>query len=178
MLRALTPIKLNPMKKLYNLTIIALLLISGCTKEEVIKDPPPPEDPVAELEQLADKYLLAWNNKDLNTLDQITADDGEYYGSDPLEIMDKQGLMDMYELFFQDTTSSYLYTVDMRKIRLSPDGCSAIIMERITFPEWSPKMPMCQTSNLVKLNGSWIIDFICWGFIIKNDDVEVVNDIL
>ncbi len=132
----------------------------------------------ATLEKISDRYLDAWNKKDLKTLEQLTADDGEFYGSDPEEVMDKQALMEMYSRFFEDTTSSYLYTVDSRKIRISPGGNSAVIMERITFPEWSPKMPMCQTLHVINTNGHWTIDFICWGFIIKNDDVERLNDLL
>ncbi len=165
------------MKKFYILSILAVLFISGCSKDD-------DEDIVdinaikAAIEQLSDQYLEAWNNKDLNKLDQLTADNGEYYGSDPSEIMDKEALLAMYSLFFEDTTSSYLYTVNLRKVRVSPDGNSAIIMERITFPEWSPKMPMCQTMHLENSGGYWKIDFICWGFIIKNEDVPMVNDIL
>ena len=132
----------------------------------------------AAVEEISDRYLDAWNNKDLKTLDQLTANDGEFYGSDPEEVMDKQALMKMYSRFFEDTTSSYLYTVDSRSIRISPDGNSAVIMERITFPEWSPKMPMCQTLHVINTDGHWVIDFICWGFIIKNDDVERLNDAL
>ena len=165
------------MKKFYVLSILAVLLASGCSKEEdtVIQAQ---TVPIASLEEISDQYLEAWNNKDLNTLDQLTANDGEFYGSDPEEIMDKQALMEMYSLFFEDTSSSYIYTNNFRKIRITPDGNSAVIMERITFPEWSPKMPICQTSHLIKTKDNWKIDFISWGFIIKNDDVEKVNEIL
>ncbi len=157
--------------------IVGLVISSSCSKNE---DSPPvnPEDIIAAVEAVSDQYLQAWNEKDLNTLDQLTSNDGEFYGSDPTEIMDKPALLEMYSLFFEDTTSSYMYTVNMRKIRVSPDANSAIIMERITFPEWSPKMPMCQTSHLVNDGGVWTIDFICWGFIIKNDDVVKVNEVL
>ena len=165
------------MKYSYVLLILTVLLASGCSKE-TNTDIQDQTELTAAIEEISDQYLEAWNNKDLSTLDQLTDDDGKYYGSDPEEIMDKQALLDMYSLFFEDTTSSYLYTVDLRKISVSPDGNSAVIMERITFPEWSPKMPMCQTSHLVNTNGYWKIDFICWGFIIKNDDVERINDIL
>ena len=164
------------MKNIYVLSIIALLLVSGCSNRENT-DTLDQTKLIASLEKVSDQYLEAWNNKDLNTLDKLTANDGEYYGSDPEEIMDKQALMEMYSLFFEDTSSSYLYTNNFRKIRISPDGNSAVIMERITFPEWSPKMPICQTSHLIKTKDNWKIDFISWGFIIKNDDVEKVNEI-
>ena len=164
------------MKNIYVLSIIALLLVSGCSNRENT-DTLDQTKLIASLEKISDQYLEAWNNKDLNTLDQLTANDGEYYGSDPEEIMDKQALMEMYSLFFEDTSSSYIYTNNFRKIRITPDGNSAVIMERITFPEWSPKMPICQTSHLIKTKDNWKIDFISWGFIIKNDDVEKVNEI-
>jgi len=165
------------MKNFYLLFILSVLIASGCSKEKETYNPDPAEL-TKTIEQIADQYLEAWNNKDLITLDELTTDDGEFYGSDPQEIMDKTALMDMYTLFFTDTTSSYLYTVDLRKIKVSYNGTSALIMERITFPEWSPKMPMCQTSHLILEADQWKIDFICWGFIIKNDDVPAVNDIL
>jgi SnoaL-like domain len=164
------------MKTIYFLTILAILFASGCTDEN--NNNPDPTLLVSEVEEIADKYLEAWNAKDINTLDQMTADDGEYYGSDPEEIMDKPALLQMYSSFFEDPTSSYKYTVELRKIRITPDANEAIIMERIIFPEWSAKMPMCQTTHLINTNGNWKIDFISWGFIIKNDDVVKVNEIL
>jgi len=165
------------MKNLYVLLILSLLIVSGCSKENVTVDQDH-SDLAVVIEEIADQYLEAWNNKDILKLDQLTDNDGEFYGSDPEEIMDKTALMEMYSQFFTDTTSSYLYNVDLRKIKISYNGNSALIMERITFPEWSPKMPMCQTSHLTLVDSQWKIDFISWGFIIKNDDVPNVNDIL
>lgn len=165
------------MKKFYLLLILSVLIVSGCSKENITHDQDQSELTLV-IEQIADQYREAWNNKDVLKLDQLTDDDGEFYGSDPDEIMDKAALLEMYSLFFTDTTSSYLYTVDLRKIKVSYNGNSALIMERITFPLWSPKMPMCQTSHLTLVDDQWKIDFICWGFIIKNDDVPSVNDIL
>lgn len=165
------------MKNLYLLLILSFLIASGCSKENITNDENQ-TDLVLVIEQIADQYLEAWNNKDLIKLDLLTDDDGEFYGSDPEEIMDKTALMEMYSQFFTDTTSSYLYTVDLRKIKVSYNRNSALIMERITFPSWSPKMPMCQTSHLTLVGDQWKIDFISWGFIIKNDDVPRVNDIL
>lgn len=165
------------MRNIYILLIIVFLFACGCTNRENA-DAPDQAKLIASLEKISDQYLVAWNNKDLNTLDELTSDKGEYYGSAPEEIMDKQGLMEMYSLFFEDTTSSYKYTVDSRNIRISSDGNSVIIYERIIFQKWSPEMPLCQTSHLIKIKGKWKIDFISWGFIIKNGDVEKVNEIL
>ncbi len=92
--------------------------------------------------------------------------------------MDKTAFLEMCSQFFADTTAAYSYNVDMRKIKISPGGKSAVIMERITFPEWNPQMPICQTSHLVQTNDQWKIDFISLGFIIKNDDVAKVNEAL
>lgn len=165
------------MKNFYFLLILAILFANGCCDKEQTKVQDKAKL-IASLEEISDQYLEAWNNQDINTIDKLIAGDGEFYGSDPEEIMDKPALLEMYSTFFGDTTSSYSYTVNYRKIKISPDGNSAVIMERITFPDWSPKMPMCQTSRLINTDGSWKIDFMCNGFIIKNDDVEKVNEIL
>ncbi|NOY51889.1 MAG: nuclear transport factor 2 family protein [Chlorobi bacterium] len=165
------------MKKFYFLLIFLFLIASGCSKKNDTYNQDS-SDLVLAVEQIANQYFEAWNNKDLTKLNQLTADDGEFYGSDPEEIMDKTALLDMYSQFFADTTNSYLYNVDLRKIKVSSTGNSALIMERITFPAWSPKMPMVQTSHLTLVADEWIIDFISWGFIIKNDDVPKVNEIL
>jgi len=159
------------------IVILAFILACGCTSETKTKKQDQSEQ-IKSIEQIAEQYLEAWNNKNINKFDQLTTEDGQYYGSDPEEIMDKAALLQMYSQFFADTTTSYQYTVNLRKIKISTSGKSAVIMERITFPEWSPKMPMCQTIHLELKDKQWKIDFICWGFIIKNDDVTKVNEVL
>lgn len=165
------------MKRLINLILFTTIITLSCTTEIENKS-----ENTAEINsiiiQLADKYLASWNSKNLNSLDSLIAEDGKFYGSDPDEIMDKAALFGMYTSFFSDTTSDYQYTVNMRNIKIAANGKSAIVMERIIFPAWSPKMPMCQTSHFIKTGDSWKIDFISWGFIIKNEDVPKLNHAL
>lgn len=129
------------------------------------------------IEQLADQYNELWNTEDLEALKNMVADDGQFYGSDPSEIMDKTSLLEMYQQFFNDSTS-ISYDVLLRETKVSSSGKSAIVMERISFSEWSPKMPMSQTSHYVKSDDKWEIDFIVWGFVLKNEDVGKVNKAL
>ena len=127
--------------------------------------------------QLADKYLKAWNAKDMNTLMAITADKGMYFGSDPSEIMDKTSMATMFAQVFADTTANYSYTIDLREIKLAKDGESALVVEYLNMP-WAAKLQLRQTFHCVQSAQSWKIDFIAWGFIAKNEDVEKLNEVL
>ena len=165
------------MNLLFFLSLFTLVIFTGCTSE--IENEPKNTDEINTIiNQIADKYIDCWNNKNLEALDSMIANDGQFYGSDPNEIMDKTGLFEMYTAFFADTTSDYQYNVNLRKIKIALNKSTAIVMERITFPAWSPKMPMCQTTQFINLDGVWKIDFISWGFIIANDDVPMLNQAL
>ena len=165
------------MKLIYFSLIIVLLFASACTQNEKI-DIDDHSTLITVLQKFSDSYLEAWNDKDLNALNKLTSNGGQYFGSDPEEIMDKNALLEMYSSFFEDESSSYIYRVDSRKIIISPGGNSAVIYERIIFDDWSPNMPLCQTSHLIKTKHTWKINFISWGFIIKNDEVVKINKIL
>lgn len=174
------------MKKLFLITLPIVFIFLACepknqSEHAIAKEVKMKTDLLKEtalIEKVAEEYKLAWNERNLQTMDVLTTKDGEFYGSDPTEIMDKTSLMEMFEEFFGDTTITYTYEVNMRKIRVAPDGNAAMMMERITLSLWSPKMPIVQASHLVKINGKWKFDFISWGFIIKNEDVETVNSAL
>lgn len=129
------------------------------------------------IEQLANQYRELWNTEDLEALKNLIANDGQFYGSDPSEIMDKALLLKMYQQFFEDSTN-ISYDVLLRNTKVSCSCKSAIVMERVSFKDWSPNMLMSQTFHYVKTGKKWEIDFIVWGFILKNEDVGKLNEIL
>lgn len=158
------------------LFLLALLIIAGCqpcdkteavdlaaVKESVIK--------------IADEYKDAWNNQNLDALNSIISQKGLYCGTDPSEIFDKEELFDLWEKALADSID-YSYTIDKRKIMLAEDGKSAIIMEYLNIKGWSPFLMGRQTIEVVKTDEHWEIDYISWGFLIKNEDVERVNKAL
>lgn len=165
------------MKKIYFLSIIIVMIVVGCQQKEQIEsvDLKATNDTVT---QLLDEYLDAWNAKDIDALNVMVADDGLYCGSDPSEILDKSSLMDMFIQVFSDTTYSYSYKVDVRKVKVAANGNFAIAMEHISMSGWSPLLKMRQTFQIVKTNNKWEIDYIGWGFLTKNENVEKLNNAL
>ena len=165
------------MKNLSLFLIIAVLIAAGCT--QTVEPETVDLDAVKEtVTKIADKYLDAWNSENLDVLTNMVTDDGMFFGTDPTELMDKKALLEMYAELFADTAVDYSYSIDTRKTKVAGNGSSAIVVEYITIGDWSSKMPLRQTSHIVKTEDNWKIDFISWGFIIRNEDVEKVNQAL
>lgn len=165
------------MKKSILFTIVTLFIIAGCTQQ--------PEVKVTDIDtnrknitKIADSYLNAWNTKNKDAIANLLADDGMYFGTDPSEILDNEGLLDMCTQLFSDTTTNYSYDVISRKIKLATDGNSALIIEYIDMDGWTPILKMRQTYQIVKTPSDWKIDFIEWGFIAKNEEVEELGKAL
>ena len=165
------------MKNIYFFLIIAVVITAGCNQKiktdsvdlSVMKDT---------IIQLDDKYMNAWNTKDIDVLDELIADDGMFFGTNPSELMDKTALIDMYTQLFSDTTANYSYDINIRKIKLAADGKSAIVVDYIDLFDWSPLIPLRHTSQFVKTCNNWKIDFIAWGLIAKNEDIDNLNEAL
>ncbi len=165
------------MKKIYFFAILAVILTAGCTPKvrteavdlNAVKDT---------IDQLAEKYLNALISRDIDVLATLVADDGLFCGTDPSELFDKPTLVNYWTQMISDTTNDYSYKVDQRKIRVAADGKSAIVMEYITAGSWSPVMKIRQTYQVVKNDNKWQIDYISWGFLVRNEDVGKVNKAL
>ncbi len=165
------------MKKLYFLAIVAAIIATGC--EPQVKTEPVDQNALnTEITQLADKYLNAWNSENIEVLSSMIADDGLFVGSDPTELMDKASLIKMYSNLFSDTLTDFSYDIDIRNIKLADDGKSAIVVEYFNIKDWSPIIPLRQTSQFVYNGDSWQIDFIAWGLIVKNENVDKLNKAL
>lgn len=164
------------MKNFYFLTILALILVAGCQPKAETEsvDLNAINDTV---NQLVDMYQDAWNNKDIDVFIALVSDDGLFFGSDPSEQMDKAGLIKMYSELFADTTD-FSYTSMMRKIKLSDDGKSAFVIEHISLAGWSPLIQMRQTFSFVNTDDNWIIDYLSWAFIARNEDMQKLNKAL
>ena len=121
-----------------------------------------------------DKYQEAYNTRNVSVLSTLLADNGVYCGTAPGEIFEKQNVIDLWEEVFADTTLNLEYSRDVREISIANDGKSAMVVERISVA-WSPKIQARQTFHLVENNDGWIIDFVSWAFLIKNEDVGKLN---
>ncbi len=164
------------MKKMKILFILVAIIATGC-QPKVENQSVSLIDINETLTQLADRYMNAWNTKDMDALMALASEDGMFCGSDPSELMDKASMELMFKQVFSDTISDYRYTIDVRKIKLASDAKSAIVMEHISMP-WSPKLKMRQTFQFVKCTDEWEINFLSWGFLANNEDVPILNKTL
>jgi len=165
------------MKKICFLAIIVVVITAACNPK-VQTETVDLNELNQTITQLADEYTNAWNAEDIDVLSELVSDEGLYCGSDPSEQLDKSSLLNMYSELFSDTIIDYSYVIDLRKIKLSADGNSALVMEHLTIDDWSPKIKMRQTYQFVKTNNDWKIDYISWSFIVKNDDIMKLNELM
>ncbi len=164
------------MKKIFLLAMVAMMIATGC-EHAIRTDVVDLKASKEAVLQIADEYKAAWNAEDIDALNQMIADDGLYCGTDPSEVLDKAALLDMWTTAFADSTD-YSYQIDQRKIRMAPNGKSAILVEHLVISGWSSILHVRQTYQIIKTGDSWGIDFISWGFMVKNEDVEHLNKAL
>ena len=148
--------------------IVAVMIITACQPK------PQPVDTAAAKESvnaLMEKYLTAWNGKDVNTLTSLLTEDGLFCGTDPTELMDKKTITDAWKQVFSDSTMKNTFTVDKRVIRVVSDGKSALVMEQHVSNPYTPKIPWRLIIQVVKTDDGWKIDFLSWNLIPKNEDI-------
>ena len=127
---------------------------------------------------LFDKYNSAFSAKDANMLIALLTEDALTCGTDPSEFWDKKQISAAWTQSFADTSLKISYSPDKREIRISKDGNSAIVVEQFTFPLISPKISVRCIYHAVKSDEKWMIDFISWNLIPKNEDIGKLNKAL
>jgi len=163
------------MKKIHFLMILAVIMITACQPKTQTVDTDAAKESV---NALMEKYLSAWNGKDVNTLKSLITEDGLFCGTDPSELMDKKTVTDGWIQVFADTAFNYTFTVDKREIRMASDGNSAIVMEQHVTNPFTPKIPWRLVCRAVKTADGWKLDFISWSLIPKNEDIGKLNKAL
>ena len=165
------------MKKIYSILIIALVVITACQQI------PEPVSVNIEAEEVAiaalfDGFHTAFMGKDFTTLAEFITEDALSCGTDPLEFWNKKDITDLWEQSFTDTTFIIDYSISKQEIRVAADGNSAIVVQQYIMPFLSSKIPIRSVYNAVKTDDAWMIDFISWNFIPKNEDIWKLNKAL
>jgi uncharacterized protein (TIGR02246 family) len=165
------------MKKFKCFLFVAVIIISAFQSKAQTK-PVDLDASKASVNTLMDKYLNAFTMKDAKTMPTLLAEDGLFCGTDPSEFWDKKALSDMWNQMAADTVNDYHYSVDKREIRVAKDGNSAVVIEQFTMPLLSQKIPIRTIYHIVKEKDKWLIDFLCFNFIPKNEDIPKLNKAL
>ena len=124
---------------------------------------------------LFDKFNSAFNAKDAAALATLLTEDALSCGTDPSEFWNKKDITDLWEQAFTDTTLIIDYSITKQEIRVAADGNSAIVVEQYIMPFLSSKIPIRNVFNAVKTDVAWMIDFMSWNFIPKNEDIPKLN---
>jgi uncharacterized protein (TIGR02246 family) len=158
------------MKTIHFLIVITIIILVSCqSKTKII-----PVDSAAvkiAVSTVLDKYNAAWNAKDVSGLTALLTEDGLFCGTDPSELLDKKTLSDGWTQAMSDTSMNYNYTVDKREIRIASDGRSAIALEQFYMKAMIQNIPVRLTFHVVESDGNWMIDFLSWSLIPKNEDL-------
>jgi ketosteroid isomerase-like protein len=162
------------MKKACILLSVVLLATASCQKTPQVV----PVDIEAEksaIASLIDKFNLAFNAKDVPAMVAFLTEDALCCGTDPSEFWNKEQITDLWTQTLADTALKINYSYSKREIRLATDGNSAIVVEQYVFPLLSAKIPLRNIYNVVKTDETWMVDFISWNFIPRNEDIPKLN---
>ena len=129
----------------------------------------------AALNELMDKYDSAYKTFDVSTMASYLSEDLLFCGTDPSEFWNKQQITDLWTQI-PDNTVFELKSISDRKIKVAPDGNSAIVVTQYIAPIISPKMPLRWVYHFVKTNDNWMILFVNVAFIPKNEDIQKLNE--
>jgi uncharacterized protein (TIGR02246 family) len=162
------------MKKIQFMLIFVIVVFSACKEAPKVVTVDLNAEKAA-VAALFDKFNSAYNAKNAADLAAVLTEDALCCGTDPSEYWNKKEIIDLWTQFFTDTTLKINYSYNKREIRIASDGNSAIVVEQYIMPFISSKIPLRNVSNAVKTNGNWMIDFISWNFIPKNEDIPKLN---
>jgi uncharacterized protein (TIGR02246 family) len=162
------------MKRIYYLSLVAAIVMSACQQEPVTVA----VDTVAAkaaISALFDDFNTAFKGDDAGKVIVLLTDDALALGTDPSEFLDKKQISDAWTQLMADTSVTLDYSVDRREIRLAADGNSAVVIEQFMFPMLSSKIPVRNIYHVTKLNEKWMIDFMSFNLIPKNEDLAKLN---
>ena len=162
------------MKKIYFLLSIVLVVVASCQQTPQVV-PVDIEAEKANIATLFDRFNSAFNVKDVPAMAAFLTEDALSCGTDPSEFWNKKQITDLWTQSFADTTLKINYSYSKREIRVAPDGNSAIVVEQYIMPFLSSKIPLRNVYNAIKTKDNWMIDFISWNFIPKNEDIPKLN---
>lgn len=165
------------MKKIFYFILITAMIIAACNPKTKIV-PVDTEGAKVAVSALLDKYNSAFKAMDVKTMTTLLSDELLACGTDPSEFWNKKQIIDLWTQSASDTSLKISYTTDKREIRVSKDGNSAVVVEQFIFPFISPKISIRIIYNAVKEDNNWMINFISWNCIPRNEDIAKLNKVL
>jgi len=162
------------MKKIYCLSLLAVIVMCSCQQKPAAV-PVDTEAAKTAIAALLDEFNATFKGNDASKVMVLFTDDALTLGTDPSEFFSKKQISDAWTPIMADTTINIDYSIDRREIRVAPDGKSAVVIEQIMFPLLSPKIPVRNIYHVIKPDDKWMIDFLSFNLIPKNEDLAKLN---
>jgi len=159
--------------KPYVLLFVVLMMAACQPKTETVPvDIAAAEDAVT---AIVDNYHEAVCAGNVNDIMPLLENKGLYCGTDPVELWDKETLLNFMTEYMADSSFTLDYSIDKRKIRVAADGRTALVLDQTTMNAVSEKIPIRFIFYLVKTDENWKIDFLSGSFIPNNEDIVKLN---
>ena len=128
-----------------------------------------------EVTVLLDNVYAFFENHEIEPYAAILSDDGLFVGTDRTEFWDKKSLLKIQKEMVNDPEFLFSFKLSKRVIRVADDGNSALAIDQIEATSvFGPDLPVRLTSHLIKTENGWKIDYLGWGLIPDNEDLEKI----
>ncbi len=159
------------MKKILSLTLLALLFSCSSAPESE------PVDIAAEevaIKEVFDTLFMSINDRNIDLLASILADNGVFMGTDPDELFPKDTIVASWSQMMQMPEIPPFEFITEPFIRIHPDGKTAVVALQYSW-ELFTTIPLRQTFWMVKSDSGWLIDFFDFSFIPYNEQIPLLN---
>ena len=169
------------MKKMHYILVLAVVFVTACQ----VKISATPVDTAAvrmEATSMLNKLHQAMQSMDKMAMGNMLSEDALVLGTDPQEIMDKQGALAMMDqggnVTYDEGSRLTPRDLNTRKVQVSDDGKGALIVEQLMIPQFSKVMPVRLITHMKQTPEGWKFDFMSWNFIPANKDLTTIDKAL
>lgn len=162
------------MKNILTSALLILLFACNAVKESE------PVDLAAEEAAINDVFSTLFQSVEDRNIDQLAsvfADDGLFMGSDPSEILPKDTIVAGWSQMMKMEEIPPFKFIGDPLIRIHPDGKSAIYVNQYYWGLFT-ELPLRQSFWLVKRETGWLIEFFDFSLVPYNEQIPVLNEAL
>ncbi len=159
------------MKKIMSLAFLALLFACDTTPESKPVDLNAEE---AAIKEVFETLFQSIEDRDIDQLASVFADDGIFMGTDPDELYTKDTIVIGWTQMMKMPEIPTFDFIGEPFIRIRPDGKTAVYSTKYYWNLFTT-LPLRQTFCLVKRDAEWLIDFFDFSVIPYNEQYPALN---
>lgn len=159
------------MKKILSLTLLAILFACNTAPEPVPVDLEAEEAAIKEVIEILFKSV---EDRNVDLLASVFADDGIFMGNDPDELFPKDTIVKGWTQMMQMPEIPPFEFISEPFIRIQPDGKTAVYSSQYYWKLFTT-LPLRQTFWMVKKDSVWLIDYFDFSVIPYNEQFPALN---